>query len=126
MKRVVDYVHSRGCFASLHSDGNVMRVADGIRELGVDLVHPWQENAGMSYDTYLEKYADSFAVLGGICVQSALGLLPRDEPESYIRRVLGKLKGQRWICCTTHFVQAHCSVEELDFAYDLIYRLARE
>ena len=126
MKRVVDYVHSRGCFASLHSDGNVMRVAYGIRELGIDLVHPWQENAGMSYDTYLEKYADSFAVLGGICVQSALGVLPRDELESYIRRGFGKLKGKCWICCTTHFVQEHCSVEELAFAYDLIYRLARE
>lgn len=126
MKRVVDTVHSRGVFASLHSDGAVMRVADGIRELGLDVVHPWQENAGMSYDTYLEKYADSFAILGGICVQTALGLLPRDELEEEIRRVFGKLRGKRWICCTTHFVQDHCSIEELAFAYDLIYKLARE
>jgi len=126
MKRVVDYVHARGAFASLHSDGCVMPVADGIAQLGLDVVHPWQENAGMSYDTYLEKYADRFAILGGVCVQSALGILPRDRLEAEIRRVFGKLRGRRWICCTTHFVQAHCTIEDLGFAYDLIYKLARE
>lgn len=126
MKRVVDYVHSRGHFCSLHSDGCVRKVADGIADLGLDVVHPWQESAGMSYDLYLEKYADKFAILGGVCVQSAIGLLPKDELEAEIRRVFGKLKGKRWICCTTHYVQAHCSIEDLTFAYDLIYRLARE
>lgn len=126
MKRVVDYVHSRGAFASVHSDGCVMRVADGLVDIGLDVVHPWQENAGMSYDTYLEKYSDKFAILGGVCVQSALGLLPKEELEKEIRRVFGKLRGKRWICCTTHFVQDHCSMEDLAFAYDLIYKLARE
>lgn len=125
MKRVVDHVHARGAFASLHSDGCVMKVADGIAELGLDVVHPWQENAGMSYDVYLEKYADKFAILGGVCVQSALGILPRDRLESEIRRVFGKLRGKRWICCTTHFVQNHCSIEDLTFAFDLIHELAR-
>ncbi|MGN1347177.1 MAG: uroporphyrinogen decarboxylase family protein [Eubacteriales bacterium] len=126
MKRVVDYVHSRGCFCSLHSDGCVKKVADGIAELGLDVVHPWQESAGMSYDLYLDRYADQFAILGGICVQSAIGLLPRDELEAEIRRVFHRLKGKRWICCTTHYVQSHCSIADLTFAYDLIYRLARE
>lgn len=126
MKRVVDYVHSRGVFASLHSDGCVMKVADGIAELGLDVVHPWQESAGMSYDTYLEKYADRFAILGGVCVQSAIGILPQAELEREIRRVFGLLGGKRWICCTTHFVQNHCSMENLKFAFDLIYKLARE
>ena len=125
-KHVVDYVHSRGVFASLHSDGCIQKVTDGIVDIGLDLVHPWQETAGMSYDTYLEKYADSFAILGGVCIQSALGLLPREQLEAEIRRVFGKLRGKRWICCTTHFVQNHCSIEDLTFAYDLIYKLARE
>lgn len=126
MKRVVDFVHSRGAFASLHSDGCIMKVADGIADIGFDVVHPWQENAGMSYDTYLEKYADQFAILGGICVQSALGILPPEALEREIYRVFSKLRGRRWICCTTHFVQNHCSIEALTAAYDLIYKLARE
>ncbi|MBR6781174.1 MAG: hypothetical protein IKM24_09210, partial [Clostridia bacterium] len=67
-----------------------------------------------------------FALLGGICVQSALGILPQDELEQEIRRVFGLLKNKRWICCTSHFVQKHCTMEDLTFAYDLIYKLARE
>lgn len=126
IKLVVDYVHSQGCFVSLHSDGCVLRVADGIAELGLDLVHPWQESAGMDYQLYLEKYQDRFAVLGGVCIQTALGILPRPQLEAEIRRVFQLLRNKRWICCTSHFVQNHCSMEDLIFAFDLIYRLARE
>ena len=126
MKRVVDHVHSRGCFCSLHSDGCVAKVADGIAALGLDVVHPWQESAGMSYDLYLDRYRDKFAILGGVCIQTALGIMDREALEAEIRRVFGLLRGKRWICCTTHFVQNHCTVEDLAFAYDLIYRLARE
>ena len=80
----------------------------------------------MSYDTYLEKYADRFAILGGVCVQTSLGLVSQERLEADIRRVFGLLKGKRWTCCTTHFVQDHCTMEDLSFAFDLIYRLARE
>ena len=80
----------------------------------------------MGHDLYLEKYADKFAILGGICVQSAIGLLPQKELGDEIRRVFGNLRGKRWICCTSHFVQDHCTIEDLTFAYDLIYKLARE
>lgn len=126
MKRVVDHVHSRGAFASLHSDGCVRKVTDGIVDLGLDVVHPWQETAGMSYDLYLEKYSDRFAIMGGICIQSALGILPREQLDEEIHRVFSLLRGRRWICCTTHFVQNHCSMEDLTFAFDRIYELARQ
>lgn len=126
VKRVVDHCHARGVFVSLHSDGCIAQVTDEIADLGFDLLHPWQESAGMSYDLYLEKYADRFAILGGVCVQTALGILPRAELEREIRRVFSILKGKRWVACTSHFVQNHCSIDDLAFAYDLIYSLARE
>ena len=126
IKKVVDHIHERGCFASLHSDGCVKKVADEIADIGFDCVHPWQESAGMGYDLYLGNYADKFAILGGVCVQTAIGILPRERLEAEIRRVFGLLRGKRWICCTTHFVQNHCTIEDLAFAYDLIYKLARE
>ena len=126
MKKVVDYVHSRGVFCSLHSDGCVRKITDGIAKLGLDVVHPWQESAGMDYGLYLDNYQDTFAILGGVCIQTALGILPQEKLEAEIRRVFGLLKGKRWICCTTHYVQNHCTMEDLRFAYDLIYRLARE
>ena len=80
----------------------------------------------MSYDLYLEKYADRFALLGGVCVQTLLGIASQERLESEIRRVFGLLKGKRWICCTTHYVQNHCTMKDLKLAFDLIYRLARE
>ena len=126
LKRVIDYVHAKGGLISLHSDGCIQTVTDDLAELGLDMLHPWQESAGMSYDTYLEKYSDRFAILGGVCVQTTLGLVSQEKLEDEIRRVFALLKGKRWICCTTHFVQKHCSMEDLEFAFDLIYRLARE
>ena len=126
LKRVIDHVHAKGGLISLHSDGCINSVTDDLAELGIDMLHPWQESAGMSYDTYLEKYADKFAILGGVCVQKALGLVSQEELESEIRRVFELLKGRRWICCTTHFVQNQCSIEDLKFAFDLIYKLARD
>ena len=124
LKRVIDHVHAKGCLVSLHSDGCIKRVTDDLAELGLDLLHPWQESAGMSYDLYLEKYADKFAIMGGICIQTVLGLVPQDKLDAEIQRVFARLKGRRWICCTTHFVQDHCSMDDLVFAYDRIRALA--
>ena len=125
-KLVTDAVKKAGKFVSLHSDGNINAVLDGIVELGYDLIHPYQETAGMDYQVYLDRYADKFAIMGGICIQSTLGFGDYKRLESEIRRVFSLLKGKRWICCTTHLVQPHCSIEELVFAYDLAYKLARE
>lgn len=126
LKKITDTVHRNGCFCSLHSDGCVTRALDGVVDLGIDLLHPWQENANMPYDIYLDKYADKFSIMGGINVQNALGIMPREQLEADIRRIFGLLRGKRWVVCTSHFVQKHCSVEDLEFAFDLIYKLARE
>ncbi|MBR2413191.1 MAG: hypothetical protein IKB13_01705 [Clostridia bacterium] len=126
VKTVANFVHGKNRFVSLHSDGCIAKVTDGIADLGLDVLHPWQENAGMPLSMYLENYADRFGIMGGICVQSALGIMNREDLEKEIRRVFGLLKGKRWICCTSHFVQKHCTMDDLIFAYDLIYKLARE
>ena len=126
MKMIVDHVHSKGVLASLHSDGCIRKVLDGVRDIGFDVVHPWQENADMPLELYLGNYSDKFAIMGGICVQSALGIMGREDLENEIKRVFSFLRGKRWICCTSHFVQKHCSVDELEAAYNLIYKLARE
>ena len=122
-KIMTDAVKARDRFVSLHSDGNINSVLDGIVELGFDLIHPYQEMAGMSYDTYLQSYRNSFALLGGICIQSTLGFGDYDKLTSEINRVFSLLKGRRWVCCTTHIVQPHCSIEELVYAYDLAMKL---
>lgn len=123
-KRIVAECKKRGVITSLHSDGCITPALESIVDIGYDFIHPWQENCNMPYSLYLEKYSDKFAILGGVCVQSTLGFGKYERLESEIRRVFGLLKGKRWMCCTTHYVQNSCSIEELVFAYDLIRKLA--
>ena len=123
-REMVAAAHAGGALASLHSDGDVNAVLDGIVDIGFNLIHPYQETANMSYDTYLDKYQDSFAILGGLCIQSTLGFGNYARLESEMRRVFNLLKGKRWIFCTTHFVQDHCTMDELVFAYDLAMQLS--
>lgn len=125
-KIVADAVKKRGGFLSLHSDGNISSIIDGVVNLGYDVVHPWQENAGMSYEEYIKRYSNNFAILGGVCVQSVLGFGDKNKLKSEIERVFSLLKGKRWLCCTTHFVQNHCTMDELEFAFDLIKKLANK
>ena len=119
-KQVTDYVHSRGALVSLHSDGNVNQALDGIAELGYDVVHPYQESAGMDYDVYLEKYAGAFTVMGGIDIQRDLGFGDPERAISVIDRVLDTFHDRGLILCTTHFVQNHCTIDELVTVFDYI------
>ena len=123
-KRMIQVYKQGDALVSLHSDGCIRHVLDDVAELGYDFIHPWQESAGMPYDLYLQKYQDQFGILGGVCVQTTLGFGNIPRVESEIRRVFDLLKGKRWACCTTHFVESTCSIEELCFAYDLIRKLA--
>ena len=123
-KRMLDAFKKGDALVSLHSDGCIRHVLDDVAELGYDFIHPWQESAGMPYDLYLEKYQDKFGILGGVCIQTTLGFGNISRVESEILRVFGLLKGKRWACCTTHFVESTCSMDELCFAYDLIRHLA--
>lgn len=125
-KLTCDRVKERGVFLSLHSDGNINTALDSVVELGYNVVHPYQETANMSYDIFLDKYKDKFAIMGGLCIQSTLGFGDFPRVKSEIERVFNILKDKRWIFCTTHFVQDHCSIEELKYAYDLALKLAKQ
>ena len=125
-REMVRAAHERGVLASLHSDGNVNGVLEGIAEIGYDLVHPYQESAGMDYSYYLNRYHDQFAIMGGLCVQTAIGFGNPVRLENEIRRLFSLLKNKRWVFCTTHYVQQHCSMEELEFAFDLALELAKK
>lgn len=125
-KITADAVKSRGAFLSLHSDGNVRAVVDGIIELGYDVVHPWQESAGMSLEEYRSCFRNDFVVMGGLDVQTTIGFGRLDPLASEIERLVRMFRDGGLLLCTSHFVQDHCSMDELCFAFDLIYRLVRE
>jgi uroporphyrinogen decarboxylase len=119
-------VLARGVPLSMHSDGNVNAVIDGIIKLGYQVVHPWQESAGMSLEHFKKNYRDKFTVMGGLDVQTTIGFGKIDFLKAEIERVIGMFADGGLIFCTTHFVQDHCSVEELVTAYDLVYELVHK
>jgi hypothetical protein len=63
-------------------------------------------------------------LLGGLCVQTTLGFGKLDFLEKEIRRVLGIFRDGGLLYCTSHFVQDHCSMDELDFTFSTARRLA--
>ena len=90
------------------------------------VVFPAARALGIPPEYLVDKRDYGNAIMGGLCVQTTLGFQNYERLEREIRRVFGLLRGKRWILCTTHFVQSHCTLDELAFAYDLCYKLARE
>lgn len=124
-KTTCDAVKRRKAFLSVHSDGNISDVLDGIVKLGYDVVHPFQESAGMDLASYKANYMDKFVVMGGLDVQTTIGFGKYDRLRGEIDRIVGMFREGGLLFCTTHFVQDHCSIEELKFAYDYVYEAVR-
>ena len=124
-KMIIDAVKARGGYVSLHSDGNVSSVVDGIAELGFDIVHPWQESAGMSYDLF-DQYKNKFSIMGGLDIQTTIGFGKLDNLVADIKRVLTRYRDGGMLYCTSHFVQDHCSMEELELAFDTVLEVVRK
>ncbi len=125
-KVTVDAVKARGVFVSLHSDGNITPVLDGVARLGYDVVHPYQESAGMDLAEYKRTWRKSFTVMGGLDIQTTLGFGRLDFLQSEIERVMRIFADGSGLFCTSHFVQDHCSIDELVLAFDTARRLSRD
>lgn len=79
----------------------------------------------MSLEEHHRRWKQHFAVMGGLDVQTTIGFGRLEFLRSEIERVLRLGADGGLIFCTSHFVQDHCTVEELRFALDLVYELVR-
>jgi len=125
-KPTCDAVKRRGVFLSLHSDGNVSAVLDGVAQLGYDVLHPYQESAGMDLTRFRQDFQSRFTIMGGLDVQTTIGFGKLDFLQSEITRLLTMFADGGLLFCTSHFIQDHCSIEELIFAFDTIYTLTHK
>jgi len=64
-------------------------------------------------------------MMGGLDIQTTLGFNRRDFLAAEIERILRMFADGGLLFCTSHYVQDHCTIDELTFAYDLAYDLAR-
>ncbi len=120
-KIICDAVRKKGGLLSLHSDGDITSVLDGVVELGFRVFHPCQESAGMNPSEVKRVYRGRLGLYGGLDVRTVLGRgLPRAELAAEVRRVMASLQsGGGYIFCTSHMVQPGTPLEEVEFAYEV-------
>ena len=68
-KRAVEWAHSRGIYAHLHSCGNIMKLLPDIIDTGVDALNPLEVKAGMDTLKIKKEYGDKIVLHGGINAQ---------------------------------------------------------
>jgi len=64
--------------------------------------------------------------MGGLDVQTTIGFGKMDFLKTEIERVLRTFADGGLLFCTSHFVQSHCTIEELTLAFDTAHRLCGE
>jgi len=126
-KIICDAVLKRNGWLSLHSDGYIEPVLDGVVELGIRVFHPCQESAGMKPVAVKQKYFGKLALYGGLDVRTVIGRgLPREKLAEEVRRVVNSLKqGGGFIFCTSHMVQPGTPIDEVIFAYEVAKDVGR-
>lgn len=82
-RRIIDLVHQAGSRFIWHSCGNIFEVMDDFIVAGIDAKHS-NEDAISPYDTWIERYADRIALLGGF----DMGFLCESSPDIVFERVV--------------------------------------
>ena len=65
-KRAVDWAHSKGIYARLHSCGDIMTLMPDIIETGIDVLNPIEIKAGMDVLGLKKEYGDRLVLHGGV------------------------------------------------------------
>ena len=65
-KRAVDWAHSKGIKAHIHSCGDINPLIPELIDIGVDAVNPLEVKAGMNPVELKQKYGDKLVFHGGI------------------------------------------------------------
>jgi uroporphyrinogen decarboxylase len=116
----------RGAYLSLHCDGYFWDVIDGVIELGVQVTHPIQQSAGMDMVRYKKEFGDRLTIYGGLDVRTTLGTGDIPKIRREVRDRMRQLKpGGGYIFCTSHMVQPHTTLEEVEAALETALEEAR-
>ena len=119
-KITTDFARSRGIPLSLHCDGYLMDVMDGVVDLCFQCLHPVQTSAGMDPVRVKREYGDVLTLYGGLDVRTTLGRDDVDRVREEVRWAMQELKpGGGFIFCTSHMVQPGTPLEEVEEAYQV-------
>lgn len=108
-KRAVDWAHSKGIKAHLHSCGNINPIVPELIEIGIDALNPLEVKAGMEPLALKQEYGDILVLHGGI---NAVLWEDMDHMEAEMRRLIPILKENGgYIFSSDHSVPSSVSLE---------------
>ncbi|MGD2174752.1 MAG: uroporphyrinogen decarboxylase family protein [Candidatus Brocadiaceae bacterium] len=119
-RRAIEWAHSRGAKAHLHSCGDVRPFVPELVGIGLDALNPLEVKAGMDPLQLKEQYGDVLVLHGGI------NAVLWDKPEAIseeIRRVVPDLKKDGgYIFSSDHSVPSSVSLEDFRHIVELAKR----
>jgi uroporphyrinogen decarboxylase len=117
-KKAIEWAHSRGLKAHLHSCGDVNPFVPELVEMGLDALHPLEVKAGMDPVSIKKEYGDKLVLNGGI------NAVLWDKPEKIteeIKRLIPILKENGgYIFSSDHSVPSSVSLEQFREIIDLV------
>ena len=117
-KRIIKPSLDKNVPVSLHSCGYCMPVIPDWIDMGINVIHPIQESAGMDLFEVKQRYGQEITINGGLDLR-ALSKMKLEEVDDYVRpRVEFLKKGGGFIFNTAHTVQMDTSLDVLERAYD--------
>jgi len=119
-KRAIDWAHSRGMKAELHSCGNISKFIPEFVEIGVDMLNPVEVKSGLDPVALKEEYGDVLGFHGGLNVTLYDNI---EKLWEEMRRVIPAMKKNGgYIISSDHSVPESVSFED----FGEFVRLAKE
>ncbi|MGB2831068.1 MAG: uroporphyrinogen decarboxylase family protein [Phycisphaerae bacterium] len=119
-KRAIEWIHSKGGYAHLHSCGNIMPFVPDLLEIGVDCLNPMEVKAGMDPLALKRDYGDRLVLHGGV---NAVLWDNRDAIVAEIERLVPALKASGgYIFASDHSIPSSVSLENFRAILDAVKR----
>lgn len=110
-KRALDWAHSKGIYACLHSCGDIRPFIPEWVEIGIDSINPLEVKAGVDPIETKAGYGDQLVLHGGI------NAVLWDKPEAVeaeMRRVVPAMKaGGGYILSSDHSIPSSVSLDDM-------------
>ena len=112
MKRFVGAVHQAGAYVVKHTDGNAMKLLDGIVECGYDGLHSIDPLAGMDLGDVKNQYGDKLVLVGNIEPGNLLGQGSREDVVRAVQEAIDKARaGGGYIISASNVVMSTTNPE---------------
>ncbi|MCE5277433.1 MAG: uroporphyrinogen decarboxylase family protein [Planctomycetaceae bacterium] len=110
-QRTIDWAHSHGIVAQMHSCGNIMEIVPELVELGLDALNPFEVKAGMDILGVKRRFGDRLTMQGGFDVRNWESF---EIAEAELRAKLPELKKNGgYIFGSDHSIPHHVSLDTM-------------